>query len=177
MSTLSFPLGQHIGKKKAHAKAQAILDLYSHEYGSEVDIEKIVAELKISVIQHDLPDDESGMLIINKERKAIIVVNKHHSKVRKRFTIAHELGHYLMHCDQGQQVFHRSIKSSQGTEPQEIDANAFAAALLMPKADIKKLIREINNSLFDDEVDDLIVGKANELNVSKTALIYRIQGF
>jgi hypothetical protein len=55
---------------------------------------------------------------------------------RKRFTIAHELGHWILHRTGQQALFcrHGSVEESDRPElpPAEVEANAFAAALLMP---------------------------------------------
>ena len=58
---------------------------------------------------------------------------------RRRFTIGHELGHWLLHCERGSgTVFCRSTSveeepsSDEGPPLAEREANAFGAALLMP---------------------------------------------
>ncbi len=79
--------------------------------------------------------DISGML--RKENdKIIIYVNSSESIMRKRFTIAHELGHYFLHLKNAPKYervdMHRATGYSTNI-PQEIEANNFAAALLMDK--------------------------------------------
>ena len=62
------------------------------------------------------------------------------SVVRDRFTIAHELGHLLLHYDElndEQQVFYRYGRSAIETE-----ANIFAAALLMPEEAFRRVFTE-----------------------------------
>ena len=57
---------------------------------------------------------------------------------RRRFTIGHELGHWVLHCDAGGAVYCRTSSVSEDEEPDdgpppaEREANAFGAALLMP---------------------------------------------
>jgi hypothetical protein len=57
---------------------------------------------------------------------------------RRRFTIAHELGHYELHCDDDRSLFCRSSSVVEDeadrptSEPREDEANVFAAALMMP---------------------------------------------
>jgi len=62
--------------------------------------------------------------------------NDPHPLVRQRFSIAHEIGHFILHQKQGQlfidktyKVFLRDQLSSSGENIQEIQANQFAAAL------------------------------------------------
>ena len=67
---------------------------------------------------------------------------------RRRFTIAHELGHWCMHRDRGDPVYCRStiVEAAEATAPDdrpplpphEEEANAFAAALLMPAARVRE---------------------------------------
>ncbi len=69
----------------------------------------------------------------------IIVVNSNHTAQRKRFTIAHELGHYFNQGRPSQCYAHRD---SGNYGPAERDANSFASAILMPEDEI---VREVNN--------------------------------
>jgi uncharacterized protein DUF955 len=61
------------------------------------------------------------------------------SQGRRRFTVAHELGHWLLHAQRGDKKhferFCRAADLDPGADPerQEREANAFAAALLMPE--------------------------------------------
>ena len=104
-----------------------------------VPIEDIVKLQGIDLHFPNLGPDISGVLI-RKPDATIIGVNRTHSKNRQRFSIAHELGHVLLH--KGEQVHYdaafrinlRSGLSSQGTDVEEMEANTFAACVLMPRA-------------------------------------------
>src|SRR6185312_7590821 len=93
-------------------------------------------------IKLDKVDDElSGFIVRDKQSKrAIIGANKSHHEHRRRFTIAHELGHFLLHeghivhLDQNigaLRVNLRNSESARGEVKDEKDANLFAAELLM----------------------------------------------
>lgn len=107
-----------------------------------VPIEEIAGKYA-HVMYYDLPDDVSGMLLPlpNEagQRKWSIVVNDGHAEVRQRFTLAHELGHLLLHryttphADGKFVVRFRNAKSATGSDREEIEANQFAAELLMPE--------------------------------------------
>ncbi len=66
------------------------------------------------------------------------------STVRQRFTIAHELGHFFLHRASSTvfvdaaPIFFRDESSSNGSQREEIEANAFAAELLMPEDAIRQ---------------------------------------
>src|SRR5689334_16894120 len=64
-----------------------------------VPVEQIAQKYAI-VVREVMPEDISGMLVplpADSQRKWAIVVNSTHPAVRQRFTIAHELGHVLLH--------------------------------------------------------------------------------
>lgn len=81
-----------------------------------------------------------------------IVVNKYHSVVRKRFTLAHEFAHFVLHKDflkQGNKfedtILFRSSDSIGNKK--ELEANQFAADLLMPKEIFETEIKKGNNKI------------------------------
>ena len=87
---------------------------------------------------------------------------------RQRFTLAHELGHYFLHSQQGS----KPLKAFRlGTSMAEQEANYFAAELLMPeemfRADFKTLSKDLNQ-------EDKISKMAQMYHVSFTAASVRI---
>ena len=116
--------------------------------------------------------DHSGFLLVE-GGKATIGINKRHHKNRQRFTAAHELGHYLLHASEGDSFFvdksyHRSPLSSAGTNKHEIEANRFAANLLMPKAFLIQDASELE--LMDKDIYEL----AKNYGVSEEAMALRL---
>jgi len=94
---------------------------------------------KLGLLLAPLPaDDEISGAIIRKDGQVVIAVNPAHHINRQRFTIAHELGHYFLHegmethVDQNFRVAWRNAESSKAIDWNEIQANRFAAELLMP---------------------------------------------
>jgi Zn-dependent peptidase ImmA (M78 family) len=141
-----------------------------------VQVDVIAYRLGLSIDFISL-EDVSGVLIIEGE-KGFIGVNDSHSSVRQRFTIAHEIGHYIMHkneeklfIDKGYSVAFRDVRSSSGIDRGEIQANQFAASLLMPKKLLEECIKE--NEL--DMSDDLALHElANKFEVSIQSMAYRL---
>lgn len=124
-------------------------------------------------------DDVSGILFREGENKKIIGINSSHHPNRQRFSIAHEIGHLILHnrdlfVDKVIKVNFRDSKSSQAIDKEEIAANAFAAELLMPKAFIETEISKIfkEKSVFSKE--ELINYLANIFEVSSIAMEYRL---
>ncbi|WP_328748621.1 ImmA/IrrE family metallo-endopeptidase [Streptomyces sp. NBC_00285] len=108
----------------------------------------------------------------------IIGVNASTSQRRQRFTIAHELGHLVMHegkliVDHTMRVNWRDEKSSMATDIEEIEANAFAAAILMPESFIRQRVStHLRGGPMSRE--NLISEMAREFDVSVEAMGYRL---
>jgi Zn-dependent peptidase ImmA (M78 family) len=100
-----------------------------------VPVGKICSSLGIEALHYPMNDDESGKIFL-KNNKYFIRVNASHLPARRRFTVAHELGHYYHHkdfLDQESQILERNNYSGLGFDEKEIEANQFAAELLMPR--------------------------------------------
>lgn len=117
--------------------AEALLNEAQAFEGSFTQLVKLANYLSLNVIKTTFTDCTiDGMLKYEGEQKNIYV-NKTQPENRQRFTVAHEIGHYILHRDmvnlQGGNILYR--KSNQN-DPIEIQANIFAGAILMPKKEI-----------------------------------------
>ena len=141
--------------------------------GPSVPIERILADSGISV-RFGLLGDVSGLLSRTGEA-AIVGVNSKHPKTRQRFTMAHEFGHFLLHQDLTShsdthfRVHFRDRNSSEATDVEEIEANFFAASILMPREFLDKT--SAPEALGDD---DLVAGLAKRFGVSGHAMSLRL---
>lgn len=138
-----------------------------------VPIERMVKDRGIVVRKGDL-GEVSGLLLRNASGTTI-GVNSTQSSLRQRFTIAHEFGHFMLHegisehVDHSYRVNYRSEVSSQATDVDEIEANFFAASLLMPRDMLAE--REALTALDDDRKVKLL---AREFEVSQHAMSLRL---
>jgi len=144
-----------------------------------VPVSKIAKSKGARIFVDALDGDLSGFLYRDKEQ-AVIGVNTSHSAARQNFTIAHELGHLLLHDQERLHIDHefrvrlRSTLSSQGTDEAEQEANFFAASLLMPREFIERdLAEEEFVDIFDD--DEFLHGLARKYGVSNQALAIRLK--
>jgi Zn-dependent peptidase ImmA (M78 family) len=152
--------------------AQELLDTVwakdgSHHVPLPVDPLKIATRLGIQVFVAGLDRKISGMLAKRPGEDPQIYLNGVDSDNRKRFTCAHELGHYVNHIAAGEEswenIDYRSPLSSEGTEADEIYANRFAASLLMPRSELRRLVGQHSRTIL-----------AYEFGVSEDALNYRL---
>lgn len=147
-----------------------------------VDVGAIAGQLDIPVIYDDLGPEASGLVIFGPEGTCIVVQKTDHRK-RRRFSVAHELGHILLehqfvdgehvHVDNGHSLIWRDERAASGEDPKEREANAFAATLLMPAAEVRRRAASITGgkSLRDFHVREL----ATDFDVSELAMTIRLQ--
>lgn len=142
-----------------------------HRRKVPVCVHSVAKDLGIEVREGRWRGKYSGL--IRKERKFgvfsgfAIIVNEAHSKTRQRFTIAHEIGHYVHHREYiGNGVTDDSLYRSRLRGPFESQANEFAAWLLMPWTLIVERVRA-----GVDSVEEL----AKIFDVSKSAMSIRLQ--
>jgi Zn-dependent peptidase ImmA (M78 family) len=128
----------HIVKGRAAAE-KALKDNFIES--PPVIIHELVENYGLTVFKAAFEDKEiAGYIDFDKKW---IVVNNEDAGVRQNFSIAHELGHWIMHpaevkADQNNiRIVYRRPMGGE-TEPLEIEANAFAAYLLVPEEMLKQ---------------------------------------
>src|SRR5262249_6862121 len=118
-------------------------------------------------------------VLLREPDRTMIIVNAANAPVRQRFTIAHEIGHFALHrgtvyLDGRARVNFRDGLSSMATDQEEIDANAFAAALLMParwvRSDFESVVRNAAVNSEEELAEDLAV----RFSVSRQAMHFRL---
>lgn len=148
-----------------------------------IDVLTVARKIGVDLKEHDFGEDVSGVLLRDGDKVQIGYAANNGEK-RQRFTIAHELGHYSLNhqrkgvfVDTPEKYFalFRNSSSSTGEDFQEREANAFAAALLMPIG----LVREgISHFLSSDRAEkegfQLVPDLAKRFHVSELAMTYRL---
>jgi Zn-dependent peptidase ImmA (M78 family) len=168
-------------KRTIEEEAQALLDKLEIR-SIPVPLDRIARALGARVSYTPLDEELSGMVFI-KDSIPIIGVNSLHPLHRQRFTLAHEIAHLHLHRHAITQAVHvdkrfsetvlrRDQKSSTGTDEKEIEANQFAAALLMP---MEKLFEALEEAELDVEDEQALDDLARRFKVSKATLQYRIR--
>lgn len=139
-----------------------------------IDVEAIALKAGAVVTYEAFKEELSGVLVKEKSR-TVIGVNSFHPKTRQRFTIAHEVGHLVLQHKGtifvDQTVVRRDTRSSQAVDPQEIDANRFAAELLMPEPLVIEAVQRRKADVSPTQIVDEL---AAEFQVSPQAMEYRL---
>jgi Zn-dependent peptidase ImmA (M78 family) len=151
------------GAKRAREAREAL----SLDSAAPVDCLVTVVETHYAVAVAALPDGVAGACYRTGDR-AVLWVNGDQAVRRQRFTLAHELGHAWCKHDGALEPDTVETLSGKTSNPYEIQANAFAAQFLMPRAGIEE--RVTSEPTLDD-----VVRLAAEFGVSAIAMVYRLK--
>jgi Zn-dependent peptidase ImmA (M78 family) len=123
----------------ARDDAEATARDYSHPGVFPVDVEAIAARMGIRIEYTYLRDGVSGMIRSRPPNVPVIYVDAAENEARQRFTIAHELGHYVERINQGHNDFAFIDERGRTYDLHEFYADEFAGNLLMPAGEIDRL--------------------------------------
>lgn len=146
-----------------------------------IDLDRIAEYLGLKIDPRPLEDEYSGFLVV---KDKTVVVNSLHPHTRRRFTIAHEIGHFLLHSkkadvpvfiDQKQFYFRQAATGVPVNRRQEREADEFAAELLMPQQFVTDYIKEHQEYLPNGDTNNNgIKALADEFDVSRQAMAFRL---
>jgi Zn-dependent peptidase ImmA (M78 family) len=152
--------------------------------GAPVPVDRIAKGLGAQLRFSPLDEELSGMIFISGETP-IIGINSLHHPNRQRFSIAHETAHLILHrnlisgkvhVDKEFRVqfvrLNRDATSTLGTDKIEIEANQFAAELLMPT---DWFVEALLSKHFDIDNEGPLDELARKFRVSRQALEFRIR--
>ena len=177
--------------QRLYANTNKLFEFLSSQgfnFVAPVDVDDIAKRLDIKVIEDpDLENRNSIGEISFLDNKPIIRINpiQNSYNPRRRFTLAHEIGHYCLHSSLSKEGFKDSMKTMSRSDSYwdtyESEANGFAAQLLMPKA---LIIKEGSAIIFTFKekynVDSISVSvfveeMASLFEVSNRAMQYRLK--
>ncbi|MGL3822586.1 ImmA/IrrE family metallo-endopeptidase [Sphingopyxis sp. R3-92] len=144
--------------------------LKKHMQNIPVKVGALAEELGLRVVLATLPLNISGMIQPDGEGGFVIKINRFESKERQRFTIAHEISHFLLHRDKinagvVDSVLYRSNLSSR----LEAEANRLGADIIMPNSSVFAEMSRLSNMQDDDRIASL----AQMFQVSRQAMTIR----
>ena len=148
-----------------------------------IDVDALARHEGLHVVYERFATDVSGTLVRERDGRVVLGVNTFHARSRQRFTVAHEIGHWRLHLqgktsgifvDRPAEVLFRDRLSSQGVDKKEVEANSFAAALLMPASFVEAEARRQFKRDPRTSDDELVGALANRFDVSDQAMRYRL---
>lgn len=132
-------------RKDANSILETLWGRGTPDFRIPVDPVRIARQLGIDVLHTTLDPDIAGAIVKDPDQDPTILLNGIDSPNRKRFTCAHEIGHYVRrksNPDNYEYVDFRGMLSAAGTNDDEIYANEFAASLLMPEREVRRLAKD-----------------------------------
>jgi Zn-dependent peptidase ImmA (M78 family) len=165
------------GFHRGYEVAETFRDHYDLGASPIADVAMLADEVGVVVARMPLGGDEQfpeGCSVVDPETgAAYVLINSDKPRVRRRFTIAHELGHLALgHLLGGQVIVDETVG---GKSPEEKQANAFAAGLLMPTEGVRGAVKRLRKRLGDPANPvDWIVWLAASFGVSEQAVAYRL---
>lgn len=164
------------GKGAGSPDGIVALILKAEKFAAPIPIERLCAQLDISAIEKLETEGFEGGLITDTDRSSgIILVNENSHPYRRRFTIAHELGHFLIPthmpglngrflCSQADLRL-LSAKESDHRQKMEVEANRFASLILIPPPLLRLELKQKSQPCIEQ-----MVALAKLFKVSKQAM-------
>lgn len=155
-----------INRKRIEVEAQKLLTRFGAGI-IPVPVEDIVKQLGIRL--SFAPSEDYSGILIKKEGATLMAINNNEPDTRRRFTIAHELGHFLF-SKEPISVDYRNTSYIE-KPPEEKCADLFAANLLMPRKQLILDFERFSSSTFSQTN---LINLAEKYQVSQDAMKYRL---
>lgn len=162
-------------RERIEKKAEETLNNINYADSTDsIDVIEVAKKLGFVVGNAGLSEDVDGFIIVDENESNIlgidtnklIGVNASKELAWKRFIIAHEIGHYMLHYDKEKDngmYAHREHKK--GKNEIENEADFFAANLLMPRKKFIDKYKELKEK--DLSIDEMILLLANKFTVTQ----------
>lgn len=146
-----------------------------NDYTAEIPVRvgALANALGITVLKSPLAPNVSGLIEPSADSVSgfQIRVNRYENPDRQRFTISHEIAHYLLHRHLiGQGIVDNVLYRSKLSSLIEVEANRLAAEIIMPASSVKRQLAELKGI----DVDDMSAKLARVFRVSPAAMKIRI---
>lgn len=141
-----------------------------------VKLGALARELGVSVKLSTMKPGISGH-IRQEDGTYVIRINRHETRERQRFTLAHEIAHFLLHRDEidrlEEGIVDNVLYRSGAPEQKEYEANRLAADLIMPRAAVHAEMEALGAPISEEVIDRM----ADIFEVSKAAMEVRLSAF
>ncbi|MBU3824938.1 MAG: ImmA/IrrE family metallo-endopeptidase [Candidatus Oceanisphaera merdipullorum] len=146
----------------------------AHQFTFPIKVGAIAKDFGLIVKSSTLPGNISGEI---KETcgEIVIRVNRHDVKYRQRFTLAHEISHYLLHRKYiGDGITDDALFRSKLSSSIESEANSLAADILMPMHLLAMHKKECEIEIKGEVLYEKL---AEDFEVSLTSLKYQLEKY
>lgn len=132
---------QESRKKEIRKQAYALREKCKVSRYGIIDLFKDCERLGYKLLRYPLGEDSDLGLVMKKDNDMVIFTNTCSRLAREIFTLAHEIGHVVLHMQNSMSFIDDTITiSGRSTDEKEEEANYFAACLLMPDDEVDKFL-------------------------------------
>lgn len=153
-------------------QVRADIDGLLNEY--PVKLGAIAKRLGVKILLSTLPRGTSGQ-ICQENGDFVIRINRHEAKHRQRFTLAHELAHFLLHRDRVEAAngWSENVLLRAPDQPMQIEyeANRLASDLVIPSGQLAEATADYSGPMTPEVIEDL----ARRFGVSTAAMEIKLQ--
>ncbi len=168
---------QNSRKKEIRIKADSFREKCKISRYGIIDLFKECERCEFKLIRYPLGEDADLGFAIKKDKDIVIVTNTCNRLSREIFTLAHEIGHVILHME-GMNSFIDNINtiSSRSTDEKEQEANYFAVCLLMPEDEISKFLDLVIEDFDKNGLTAMDIARImSEFNVSFETALNRLE--
>lgn len=159
MDTTAESRSQMVSEARVSATKEGVLDIVA-----------LAANLGLEVYQERL--ENNAGYIAHSDGDTFIVVNSLDSLTRQRFTIAHEIGHYVNDFERLKKDGRLDRGAEKVYTEEEMAADKFATSLLIPQSEAEEFLKNGSHKVANAAVVEKM---ANYFNVSKTMAVQRLR--
>lgn len=134
-------------KREIRIKADSFRERCKISRYGIIDLFKECERLGYKLLRYPLGENADLGFAVKKDNDIVIFTNSCSRLSREIFTLAHEIGHVILHLEDAATFIDDNITiNGKSTDEKEQEANYFAACLLMPSDDVGRFIDlEIRN--------------------------------
>ncbi|MDD3278000.1 MAG: ImmA/IrrE family metallo-endopeptidase [Lachnospiraceae bacterium] len=132
---------QELRRREIRIKADSVREKCKVSRYGIIDLFKDCERLEYKLLRYPLGEKADLGFTLIKENDTVIFTNTSSHLSREIFTLAHEIGHVILHINKGESFIDDHITiSGRSKDEKEQEANYFAACLLMPSDDVERFL-------------------------------------
>lgn len=168
---------QNSRKKEIRIKADSFREQCKISRYGIIDLFKECERCGFKLIRYPLGEEADLGFVMKKDRDIVIFTNTCSRLAREIFTLAHEIGHVILHMEGLASFVDDTITiSGRSTDEKEQEANYFAACLLMPEDEINKFLDLVIEDFDKKGLTAMDIARImSEFNVSFETALNRLE--
>lgn len=168
---------QELRKREIRIKADSVRENCKVSRYGVIDLFKECERLDYKLIRYPLGENADLGFSLKKENDIVIFTNTSNRLSREIFTLAHEIGHVILHLNTGESFIDDSFTiSGRSADEKEQEANYFAACLLMPADDVERFLDLELSEFAAKGLSALDIARImSEFNVSFDMVLNRLE--